>query len=361
MNIKIYGTGTSGHQLVLQKVNEALEKAGLEYNLSDIRDVSKFIIDGVHSVPAIKVNDSEIFEIKPNGSFNSSLRSAIQYILKVKNYGELTKIIVPTDFSQVSFNAYNYANNLAKHINGMLLITHVYFPTSVQMNELSYMDVDFEKKSLGQLEEFVDSVNQDWIGEFLKEPFVESKFIVGFPQKELVELSSQANSMMVMGSTGASDNFKKIFGSLSLDMLKNSKCPVIVVPRDYKIEVPKKILFCSESLNNDANAIISAGKLCNQLGAKLEVVHVLSNNHDNYSVEKLDDLLRQYFENLDFNIIMLENSDVIGGIEKLISEKSYDLLMFNTKHRNYFTDFLHKSVTEHVALYHNYPLMVYHL
>lgn len=361
MNIKIYGTGTSGHQLVRQKIKEFLNHAGISYILEDIGDVSKFIRDNVYSVPAIKIDNETLYEIKPNGSFNESLRQAIQSILRKSKYGNMIKIIVPTDFSEASLNAYNFARGLAKSLKGVIYLTHVYFPTSAQLNELTYTDADMEVKSRKKLDDLVKSVNQDWIGEFVKEPMVEARFEVGFPVKELVQMSEEPNTIMVMGSTGEGDQFKKIFGSLSLDLLRSAKCPLYLIPKDLKYQATSNILFCSENLKEDANAIISAGKVCVDTHKKLHILHVVSNAlADDYNETLLRDLITKYYPELEYAIFVIHAPTVKAGLDKAIQTHPYELLVFNTKHRNFFSEIFHSSVTEHVALYYEKAVLIYH-
>lgn len=346
--------------MVKDKLNESLTRAGLTFHIENIENVSSFIHDMVHSVPAIRVNDTDLYEISMNGRFNSSLRLSIQNILRKSNYGSMTKIIVPTDFSEISFNAYNFASNIAKMINGVLYVTHVYFPNSANINEITFVDENAEKHYQKKLDDFVASINQDWIGEFVKEPFVESKFITGFPHKEIQLLSEEPNTIIVMGSTGSGDSFKKMFGSLSLDIMKTAKCPVFVIPKNVQCNDCKHVLFSSENLSEDANAIIEAGKWSKRLQATLHVAHIVTRVGDSYEVDKLDTLLTSYLDKLDYEIHMVEAKTPVLGIEQILNKIPIDLLMFNVKHRSFFSNLIHDSVTEHVALYTEKPILIFH-
>lgn len=360
MDIKIYGTGTSGHQMVFEKLNESLTNAHVPFHIENIENVSSFITDMLHSIPAIRVDDNDLYEISMNGRFNSSLRAAIQAILKKKNYGSMTKIIVPTDFSDISFNAYNFARNLAKVINGVLYVTHVYFPNSVNINEITYVDSNAEDVYRKKLDEFVRSINQDWIGDIVREPFVEAKFITGFPHKEIISLSEEPESMIVMGSTGSGDQFKKLFGSLSIDVMKHAHCPVFVIPRHVHVDKIQHVLFCSESLEKDVNAVLKAGELCQRLGAKLYVGHIVTRVGDQYHIQNLENLLNEYFKELNYEIHMVESKSAALGIAEIMGKIPVDLLVFNTKHRNFFSSLIHHSVTEDMALYADKAILVYH-
>ena len=49
-------------------------------------------------------------------NFNKSLREAIKHILKKQNFGNMDKIIIPVDFSDVSTNAFVFGHRLATDI-----------------------------------------------------------------------------------------------------------------------------------------------------------------------------------------------------------------------------------------------------
>ena len=68
IDIKIYGTSTPGYQLAKAKLVESLERARLEYQIREITRVQDIMMDEVKSVPAFKVDDQILFEIKANGT-----------------------------------------------------------------------------------------------------------------------------------------------------------------------------------------------------------------------------------------------------------------------------------------------------
>ncbi|MBK9734564.1 MAG: universal stress protein [Saprospiraceae bacterium] len=358
LNIKIYGPGTSSYQLVKSKLTDALDHAHIEYTLKEVQEISTFINDGVVSVPAIKVDEKYLFEIKPNGAFNQSLRDAVQSILKMSSYGALTKIIVPTDFSEASFNAYNYANNMAKVINGVLLLTHVYYPTSIDVNQFSIVDETAENVHRERLNNLVKSVNQDWIGSFMAEPLIEGVFKVGFPKLELIEMSKTENAVIVMGTTGVGDTFKKIFGSLSLDLIDDCYCPLFLIPPDIKYSKMDEVSYLSENLKNDTLHLIYAGKLCVALGVKLRLVHFSKSSDDEYDVKDAISILENYYPTLKYHIEILDTDNLLKEVSGVIHSPKKSLVILSTKHRNIISDIFHKSVSEFAAKNSSCPLLI---
>lgn len=358
INIKIYGTGTPSYQLAKTKVTERLSDAGLEYHLEEITKIQDIMHDNIDSVPALKVDDKLLFEIKPNGSYNRSLREAIQNILKIDNYGKMIKIIVPTDFSEASFNAYNFANHLGKNLDGVLLLTHIYYPTSTDVNQFVVVNEEAEKIHRDKLDEFVKSVNQDWIGNFLTEPLIEGVFKVGFPRMELTELSKEPNTIMVMGTTGAGDTFKKVFGSLSLDMIDHCHCPLFLVPPGASYTEMEEIVFLSEDLKNDSVHLLYAGRLCVKTGADFRLVHFRYKEKDDYDVTDTIKIMESYFPEVKYHIEVIDTTDVFQSVKELVKEDSKSLVVLSKKHRNIIQNIFHKSVTEYAALNSSSPLLI---
>jgi nucleotide-binding universal stress UspA family protein len=358
LHIKIYGTGTPGHQLTKAKLTKYLMDAGIDHTVKDVTNIQEIMADQIESIPTIKVNDKALYEIKQNGRFASSLRHAVQQILKIDNYGKMAKIIVPTDFSDASSNAYNFANHLAKDIGGVLLMTHIYYPTSSDVNQFVIPNEEAEKIHREKLNQLVQSINHDLMGNFVKEPFIDGIFKVGFPRIELTEMSKQPGSVMVMGTTGAGDTFKKVFGSLSLDMIDHCYCPLFLVPPGSAYSKISEIVYLSEDLRNDANHLLYAGKLCVKTNSDLRIVHYRTNTNDVYDVKDTIKILETYFPEVKYHVEIIDTSDLFESVEGLITEDTNHLIVVTTKHRNIFENLFHKSVSEFAAIHSTSPLLV---
>ncbi|MBK9150091.1 MAG: universal stress protein [Saprospiraceae bacterium] len=358
LHIKIYGTGTAGFEMVKTKIREYLVAAQVDFELQEETNVNNFIKESVQSVPAVRINGEDLIEIDSNGGFNQTLRNAVQEIMRKVNYGNMTKIIVPTDFSEPSFNAYNYANGLAKDLGGVIVLTHVYFPSSADLNEFTIPNNDLENVHRKKLQELVKSVNQDWIGEIMHEPMVESDFRIGFPKTELTELSEQKNVMMVMGSTGEGDAFKKVFGSLSTDMIKSAKCPLFIIPPGATYQTPKSVVFASGSVKTDSNNIFDTAKMCSKFGADLKVLHVHTGENE-YDEQAVHEMLKANFPVLNFDIRIIRAEKILDGLALCLKETDHDIVAFTKVHRNFLAELFHESISEHFALYSKKPLLIF--
>lgn len=358
LKIKIYGTESPSYQLVKTKLKTFLDNANISYELQEVIRIPEIMEDNIASVPAVKVNDDLLFEIKPNGKFNVSLRETIQGILQLQNYGIMTKIIVPTDFSEASLNAYNFAHRLAKKLSGVIKLTHIYYPTATDVNQFVVVNDEVEKIHKEKLEEYVRSFNQDWIGNFVEEPMVEGVFKVGFPVMELKEMSKEKDTILVMGTTGEGGAFKKIFGSISLDMIEKAHCPLFLIPPDAGTSGINKITFLSEDVDQDAVHLGMALKLCDSGQSQFGIVHFKQNDSDHVDEASIRSIADKHMNGVQYQVEIISNKDVFDGIREVITRDVNELVVLSTKHRNLFQNLFHKSVTEFAALHSISPLLI---
>lgn len=142
----------------------------------------------------------------------------------------MTQIILPIDFSDSTDLLLDAAINFAKKTNGKLHLIHIapadlgfaigdmgfqYFP-EIEENEI--------KNELVQLNKLQEKVLKEGIAceHILKQ---------GIAKDIILEFSEQKNAdFIVMGSYGRSGIYDVVVGSLTKDLTKSSKIPVLVIP-----------------------------------------------------------------------------------------------------------------------------------
>jgi nucleotide-binding universal stress UspA family protein len=90
-------------------------------------------------------------------------------------------------------------------------------------------DAEDQEKLFHAAEELTQKVVSQ-IGES-RPPSVKVRAISGFPAKDLIEASRDAD-LVVVGSRGAGGFAKLMMGSISSQVVEHAHCPVVVVPSD---------------------------------------------------------------------------------------------------------------------------------
>jgi nucleotide-binding universal stress UspA family protein len=132
----------------------------------------------------------------------------------------MKKILVPTDFSACADKAVEFAVNLARCCNAELVLLHV----GPEFNDRrSQEESAVEKAKLAECERKLRGYGVQ----------VSSRFVPGIVEAAILHAANDEQvDLIVMGTVGENDFFDQIFGSKTKHILRASRVPVTVVPKD---------------------------------------------------------------------------------------------------------------------------------
>ena len=145
-----------------------------------------------------------------------------------------TKILVPTDFSEYSDRALKQALDIAKHYNAKVFLLHVvhgegYFSTA----DFAISTEMMQKINNAAFARAQDSLDKQLYGfpqaKEIEEVEVVTNIRQGVPYEEILkEAKEQEIDLIVIASLGRSGISKYLIGSVSRNVLKGAKCPVLL-------------------------------------------------------------------------------------------------------------------------------------
>ncbi len=162
----------------------------------------------------------------------------------------MKKILLPTDFSDNSWNAIKYALQLYKNEKCTFTLLHTYTPVVYQVEFMQSSSPQFQvmqavketsKRKLDALLEKIETEFSNPNHLFVK--------LLSFNtlSAEIDELcSANTVDLIIMGTKGASGIKEVLFGSNTVHVFKNAKCPVLAIPSDFSFEKPHELLFPSD-------------------------------------------------------------------------------------------------------------------
>jgi nucleotide-binding universal stress UspA family protein len=144
----------------------------------------------------------------------------------------MTNILIPTDYSEASFNALETAIVIAKRNNASLVLLHI--------DETGYLP-----------EETYSIKNASQIGHAIADNIKQRHginttvlFKEGFIGPTIVRMAFEIKpDLIVMGAYGASGHRDLFIGSNSYYTIKNACCPVLIVPEGQRWQEFHKVLF----------------------------------------------------------------------------------------------------------------------
>lgn len=139
------------------------------------------------------------------------------------------KILCPIDFSDYSYDALEYAKDIAKTYNSKLYVLHIiYEPADFTGFYVPHISFD---KIRSEIESGAKKIMTEVKEEKLKDiSGAETMIIFGVPSDEIVRFAKDKEiDLIVIGSQGKKGIEKMVFGSTAEKVVRKATCPVLVI------------------------------------------------------------------------------------------------------------------------------------
>lgn len=276
---------------------------------------------------------------------------------------KIHNITVGTDFSAAARNAYRYANALAQTLGATITLVHV------KENNLIVSDVMTPSFPAENTDELIKQMQQliadEKTAEGGKPVEVKIKILQGNPVSVLTELPENTGTdLIVLGTTGSSDVLARLFGSTSLKVSNQAHCPVILVPLQAAWQPIEQIMFASDYDSMTSQYVNKITDFAVNLKANIHFVNV--RNYDPILEPKQKDIV--WSELLDerafdshYKKSTIYGNDTAAELSKYSIAHDINLLVFASKHRHFWSNLTHKSISAGVSLSTITPVMIMHL
>lgn len=278
----------------------------------------------------------------------------------------MKNILVPTDFSENSWNAIQYAIELFKKEECTFYLLNVYTPAIASSRFMA------ATINAGQLDDGAHAYSKrglkELVGRIQKQynyPNHSFKTISSFSllvDEIKATIEEQGIDLVVTGTKGASGLEEVFMGSNTVRIIKSIKnCPVLAIPHHYEFIKPSEIAFAT-----DFNRFYSQSELkpiidmALAFGANIRIVHV------QYEIKALTELqqfnlsmLRKYLNSVEHYVhTVSELNSISKTLEVFTEELDIHLLaMLNYQH-SYMEKMTREPVIKRVAFHTRIPLLV---
>jgi len=275
----------------------------------------------------------------------------------------MKKILLPTDFSDNSWNAIKYALQLFKDQECNFVLLNTYTPIIYQFEYLQSSSAQFglvdtlkesSKKGLDELQKNI-------LSEFNNPKHVFTK-ISSFNSltTEIDDLySNNIMDIIVMGTKGASGVTGVLFGSNTIHVIKNAKCPVMAIPSDFSFETPHEILFPTDyEIEYQAKHLKPIIEIAQNHISRVNIIHVYTSNDLTEAQQKNKSILETSIKNIAHLFHDIKNQNVPEAITNFQLKARINLLaMINNKH-SFFENLFFKSTIKQIGFHLNIPFLV---
>lgn len=274
---------------------------------------------------------------------------------------KIKKILCPIDFTAASTNAMDYAAKLSKDLNASLTLWNMCeIPIIDEIASQNYLLNAMDRKQ-GELSKIL----QDWCEEIKGEHDIPCGYYISSSienlEKTLAHYTDGENfDLIVAGTNGADTIYQFFFGTNSYRIIKEVKCPVMIIPEGYLYKEMKSVVFATDYSLSDAKL---AKRLIRTFNTNITFLHLSkTDSHISKAVfgsfknifeDEAENSYRVHFER------MIYENKLDSLVEKMI-EKSADMVIMSTEYRGWFEDLFHKSFTKKIVEGIQIPALVFH-
>ena len=275
----------------------------------------------------------------------------------------MKKILLPTDFSENSWDAISYISQLFKNEKCTLYLLNTYTPVIYHVEYVLVSAAEFgmvdavKESSIKQLDAFKIRIKNTF-----KNPKHTIKTISAFNTliPEINEVVVEKGiDYVAMGTKGATGLQEVLFGSNTVHAFKNIKCPLIAIPSGFAFETPYEVLFPTDyEIDYQDFHINPLIKLLGEYSSRVNVL-IASYGYELSDYQKENKKKLEIYLNKTTNLFhSVSNQTLQDAINNFQLKTRVNLLvMINNKH-SFFENLFFKSTINQIGFHLNIPFLV---
>ncbi len=279
----------------------------------------------------------------------------------------MKNILLPTDFSDNSWNAIEYALNFYKDSTCNFYVLHVNRLSALTTDNYLYdndqdvlLDVNVEQTKK-QLKALLKKITTKF-GVHKSHKFytlTDNNFFIEAIRKHIEE---KKVDVIVMGTKGASGLSKFIIGSNTGDVITKVQCTTLVVPENAKYNKIKEIAFPTDfSLSNGLQVLQPISEILDKNKSSLRVLNITKKASVlNPNQQKSKELIEDYFYNYTHSFHFSINRKVEDAVQCFVKKRDVDMIAMVAKNLNYFQQILFHTKVEEISYHTDIPFLVLH-
>lgn len=279
----------------------------------------------------------------------------------------MKNILIPTDFSENSWNAITYALDYFKGTSCNFYLLHVTLisnymavgePPIYQTNEVLVKPIIEQAKTslqnqLKKIKELTTNPNHHFY------PITNYDFFINAVKTQIKEKNID---LIVMGTKGASGISEVIVGSNTGDLITKVKCPVLIVPENATFSIPKEIAFPTDYDISYQGAILNTiHEFASKYNSSIRVLHIAPKNKEltSFQIENKG-FLQEYFTDEKHSFHRITSNKIEAGVQCFVESRNINLIVMVAKNINLFQRILFKPTVEEISYHIEIPFLVLH-
>lgn len=279
----------------------------------------------------------------------------------------MKNILLPTDFSENSWNAITYAIRFFENIKCNFYLLHVNRISELAVNDaplilneetINDLYIKPTKSKLRNTLKRILELNPNQTNHKFY-TLTDYNFFIEAIRKNVDEKKIDC---IVVGTKGATGLEKIILGTNTADIITKVKCNTLAIPENAAFVTPKEIAFPTDfSLSDNLQVLQPISDIIDRFGSSLRIIHITKNKVDlNNDQKENKELLEDYFNHQHYSFHYLTNKKVENAIQCFVESRDINLICMVAKNLNYFQQILFHSKVEEISYHTDVPFLVLH-
>lgn len=269
----------------------------------------------------------------------------------------MNTVLLPTDFSQNSYNAIKYALNLFKYEECRFVLINAYQTPKAGAAMIVSIEDLLQEESQNELGKFKAKLSKELYSAVMD---IELESHHGDVVSVLKRMATKYKADIVaMGTKGAS-GLKGIFvGSVTAAVMKSISLPLVVVPSDHEFEGVKRIGLAWDGANHPSAEVFEPLiHLAKVYDAEVDIVHVNKPEEMVTSDGSLSPDINYMFRKVEHHYKDVENDDVEEGLRSFIEQNDVSLMAMISRKHDWLDRLLHGSYSAQMLKETEVPMLI---
>lgn len=264
------------------------------------------------------------------------------------------KILVPVDFSENSKKALEFAVSLAKKKKGSIIILHVIEAIYDFAAQAAIVIEGMHRDAESYLDQLVKSYEKEGIQ-------IQRLIKDGTVSIMTAKTAEETNSnLIVIGTQGVTGIKRTLLGSTSIEVIKASECPVLLVPADANVKNIEKVALALEFADHEELFLERVIEMSKSWDLKLDFLHIqiLNNFKEELMMLGLEAFVQKKYPELNAKLETFRSENLIDGLDEYLRKNENVILVMCHNQKNFWDQILSKSKTIQMAYHTHVPLLI---
>lgn len=267
-------------------------------------------------------------------------------------------ILCPIDFSEASEFGLDYAAHLAQLFSAAIRLVYVrtsIWPESIPLEHRA-------AESAEDISNRLKAFSRETMDEFRVPCSTQFLATTNTLEETLAELAKECD-LIVMGTNGADNYYKYLFGSNAFHLIEKTKCPILVVPTGSLFKPIHSLVYAYHPDTNPIFLIDQLKKFIDPIDITIKVVHVSEDPPSaktNHKLEILRDaVMVRKIKGKGWSFDAVHSHDAAFALNQYFKNHNGNILALSFHHRQLMEKLFTPNIVRQLTMTADYPVLVF--